>query len=290
MEASKFKLVKLVISFSEPRAIAVNTYTGKLIKTLLMVANPELATVFSHDKVPSPKPLHTTPLYEENRGKVTVLYPKYVVRQVGEEVKNISPMVSPIMLEAGKEYAFYVGYHISYENEVIKAISKLIAPTELEFGDYRLKLRLLRFQYVDVNIPKEFNYVKVKLMAPALFRDPFAKLAQLDDEKRRFVPFPPFMFSVNVYELFREKYKTNIIKLAYSLIESHHNMETFMKVYYRYDDKVLPGIIGYGKFFLRKGLKDATKEMIKEVLTHASIMGIGTGRAAGFGHVSIETG
>jgi CRISPR/Cas system endoribonuclease Cas6 (RAMP superfamily) len=119
--------------------------------------------------------------------------------------------------------------------------------------------------------------------------DPFVKLSKLDrDRAKRFVPYPPLIFSVNVYDVFRKTYGRNIIRLSYALVESHTVLNTVTKVWYYYDGKWLPGVIGYAKFFLRKGVPERAKEAVRKVLENAMEMGVGSGRAAGFGFVKVK--
>ena len=60
------------------------------------------------------------------------------------------------------------------------------------------------------------------------------------------------------------------------------------KAWYYYDGRWLPGVIGYAKFFLRKGISERDKDAIRKILQDAMEMGVGSGRAAGFGFVKLK--
>lgn len=268
-------LYKITIAFD--RDLPLINYSGKLVKTLVMVANPNLIKYFEDKTTPYPKPVHVSPLIEERGDKVKVIYPKTFKKGVEPE---------PVRLVRGREYHFYLGYRKELEPEMAEVIKSLITGVAFSFGEFKVTVKMRGVEAVNVDVPSDFNSVLVKFVGPALFRDPYAMIGGLEkDRVRLFCPVPPVVFSVNVYELFREKYRSSVMRLGYSLYETHNNLETVRRVFYVYDGKLLPGVTGYAKFFLRKGLKERTRELVREVLRDAMEMGVGTGRASGFGHV-----
>jgi hypothetical protein len=259
-------------------------FTGKFVKTLLINTNPELEKIFEDKKYPSPKPLRITPLLEDK--KEEPVYPKVVITRFGEVAGK--PKNSPNPISINGLYHVYIGYEKSLEPEINLTITKLLGGVELKYGN-DVRVKLIEYEKVEQEVPREFNSVKVYFITPAIFVDPFVKVSQTDkDRAKRFIPFPPLIFSVNVYDLFKETYKRNIIRLSYSLIESHTILNTVTKVWYYYDGKWLPGVIGYAKFFLRKGIHKNAKEAVKKILENAIEMGVGSGRAAGFGFVKMK--
>ena len=269
-------LVRLKVKVSP---FITTDYTGKFVKTLLITANPELEKIFEDKKYPSPKPLRITPLLKGD-DEVPV-YPKVI----GKAEK---PKEKPSPISVGGEYYVYIGYDASLEEQVSIAITRLLGGVEVDYGG-KVGVRLLEFERVEQKVPKEFDAVKVYFISPAVFVDPFVKITQTDkDRAKRFLPFPAFIFSVNVYELFKDKYKRNIIRLSYSLVESHTVLNTVKKVWYYYDGNWLPGVIGYAKFFLRKNVHKYAKVAVRKILQNAIEMGVGSGRAAGFGFIKMK--
>jgi len=258
-------------------------FTGKFVKTLLINANPELERVFEDKDYPSPKPLRITPLLKgENEEPV---YPKVVSRFGGAAGK---PKNSPSPIGVDGLYHVYIGYREGLEPEVSVAIARLLGGVELKYGS-DVRVKLVEYERVEQEVPREFSSVKVYFISPAVFVDPFAKVFQANkDRAKRFVPFPPLIFSVNVYDVFKEDYERNIMRLSYSLVESHTVLNTVTKAWYYYDGRWLPGVIGYAKFFLRKGISDRDKDAVRKILQDAMEMGVGSGRAAGFGFVKLK--
>lgn len=255
-----------------------NDFTGKFVKTLLMTANPELEKIFEDKKYPSPKPLRITPLLEGE--KEVPVYPK--------AINTAKPKESPSPISVGGVYTIYLGYEQSLEPQISLTIAKLLGGVEVEYGS-KVNVKLLEYERVEQEVPSSFKSVKVYFVSPAIFVDPFIKVSQIEkDRAKRFVPFPPLIFSVNVYELFKDTYKRNIIRLSYTLVESHTILNTVSRVWYYYDGKWLPGVIGYAKYFMRDNVHKYAKIAVRKILQNAIEMGVGSGRAAGFGFVKMK--
>lgn len=276
-----YSSLRVEVEFPEPFLTA--DYTGKLVKTVLLASNPALAEVFEGKMKVTPKPLRITPLLKEGD---EAIYPKVVVTSFGRSKK---PSNSPTPIQVKGRYYFYIGYESSLKAEVHKAIAGLFSGVQFEYGKFKVKVRAVGMQEENYeDFPLNFSEVRVKFVTPCLFKDPFEKLSDLEKEKaRRFLPFPPFIFSTNVFEVFRATYKRNVIRLAYGLIESHNNLNTVTKVWYYYNGDWLPGVVGYAKFFLRKGVNEIVLKSLRKIFIHANIMGVGTGRAAGFGFARV---
>ncbi|MEM4139053.1 MAG: CRISPR-associated protein Cas6, partial [Sulfolobaceae archaeon] len=217
-------LVRLKIDVSP---FMTKDYTGKFVKSMLIYANPELENVFEDKKYPSPKPIRITPLLSgENE---VPIYPKAVITKFGESSGR--PKKEPSPIEVRGIYHIYIGYYSQLEPQLHIAFSRLMSGIEFEYGT-RVRVRLLEYESIEQSVPKDFNSVKIYFITPAIFVDPFIKISQIEkDRTKRFLPFPPIIFSVNVYDLFKEKYKRNIIRLSYSLVESHTALNTVTKVW-----------------------------------------------------------
>ena len=248
-------------------------YTGKFVKTLLMAANPELGQVFEDRKSPTPKPIRITPLIDR-RG--LPVYPRAAPER---------PKAPPVPVQVGGTYHVYLGYRQGLEPQVGVAVSRLMSSVDLDYGT-KVRVTLRGYEVVGTEIPASFRAVRVRFVTPAVFVDPFRGKAE--GRAKRFLPFPGVVFSVNVYELFRKKYMRGVLAVSHALIESHTALDTAKRVWYYYDGKWLPGVVGYVKYFLRQGADEGAREAVREVLRDAAEMGVGSGRAAGFGFVRLE--
>lgn len=275
-------LVKLKIYVSR---FVTRDYTGKFVKTMLMTANPELQGVFASGNQLTPKPIRITPLLEENVERP--VYSRVVITRFGES--SGKPKQEPKPISVGGVYNVYIGYRESLESQVGLIISKLTSGVEFDYGS-RVKVKLIEYERINILVPEDFGSVSVYFVTPAVFVDPFAKisLAESSDRARRFIPHPAVVFSVNVYDVFRDEYVRNIARLSYSLVESHTVLNTVTKTWYYYDGEWLPGVIGYAKYFLRRNVPERARKAIKEILRDAMEMGVGSGRAAGFGFTKIK--
>ena len=268
-------LVKLTIHVTP---FLTADFTGKFVKTLLIAANPELEPVFEDKKSPTPKPIRITPLIDQ-RG--VPVYPKVIAE--GDEVGR--PRGPPMPIEVGGTYYIYIGYRQELGPQVDRVVSRLVGGVELDYGT-RVRVALRGYEIVEHGVKGDFSSVKVHFVTPAVFVDPFRGKSK--DRAKRFLPFPGVVFSVNVYELFRERYMRGVLAVSHALVESHSAIDTVRRVWYYYGGKWLPGVVGYVKYFLRPGLTREVREAVREVLRDAAEMGVGSGRAAGFGFVRLS--
>ncbi|QIW22844.1 CRISPR system precrRNA processing endoribonuclease RAMP protein Cas6 [Sulfolobus sp. S-194] len=267
-------------------------YTGKFVKALLIQANPELEEIFEKQlKELNPKPIRITPLLkysnkEKNNGLTSIPLPTIPIY-----LKSYSNNDKKIPLEIGGEYYFLVGINNALKPQLSKALINLSSGIKMKYGEFEVKVRMREYQLVEVtDPPSNFTTLKVKFISPTLFRDPFSYIAGVErDRLKRFLPLPPVIFSVNVYELLRARYGKTIIRLGYAFRETPDILRNVKVVWYNYDNKLLPGIIGYAKFIRRQKLRKEVIEDFKKILRHAQIMGIGTSRGTGFGYAIIET-
>ncbi|AWR98123.1 CRISPR system precrRNA processing endoribonuclease RAMP protein Cas6 [Acidianus sulfidivorans JP7] len=273
-----YQLYKLKIAVSPFRT---TDYTGKFIKTLLMNANPAFKEVFENPSYPTPKPIRVTPLLKgEEKFPTQAIYPKAFKR--GDDS-------SPPSLNIGGEYYFLVGIRSDLQKDFMQALGNLFLGVKLHYGNFDVFVKVIGYEQIDVNYHMDYQYLYVKFISPAIFSDPFSRIAGVKRDKiKRFAPIPPIIFSTNVYELLKERYSKTIIRLAYAFYESHINLETVKRIWYYYDGKWLPGVIGYAKFIRKEKVRREALEDFVKILTHAQIMGVGTSRANGFGYVIID--
>ena len=272
-----YSLHKFKIRVEKPFLTA--DFTGKFVKTLLINANPALKDVFENPSYPTPKPIRVTPfLRGDEKFPRIAIYPKTFNRKEG---------VSP--LEIRGDYYFLVGIRSDLNKELQIAIANLFAGVNLKYGNFDVSVKAIGYEQIDVSFPKNYKALYVKFISPSIFRDPFSRIAGVKSDKaKRFAPIPPYIFSLNVYESLRDRHTKTIVRLGYAFYESHNNLETVKRIWYSYDGKLLPGVIGYAKFFRKEKVRSEVLDDFEKILTHAQIMGVGTGRANGFGYVIVE--
>ncbi|WP_338602957.1 CRISPR system precrRNA processing endoribonuclease RAMP protein Cas6 [Sulfolobus tengchongensis] len=254
-------------------------YTGKFVKAVLVNANPEFEQVFENPSYPTPKPIRITPLLRgDDKFPSEAIYPKSFTKPNGK-----------ISISIGGDYYFLVGLRDDLYQQFISALGRLFSGISFKYGEFDVKVKAIGYEQIPVDYPLNYNSLIVKFISPTVFNDPFARLAGLKQYKlKRFTPIPPFIFSVNVYEMLREKYKRSIVRLGYAFFESHDNLENVKRIWYYYNGNWLPGIIGYAKFIRREKVPREALEDFVKIFNHAQIMGVGTGRGAGFGYAIIE--
>ncbi len=284
-----------ILNFSSPRkyvsarvhvvpekSVVVPPFSGKVVKSMLITANNGLDYVFSSREV-SPKPIHISPLgYFSEKGSIVFLW------------KSLA-MNKTMRVEAGRKYFFHIGFEESIEHLVLGALDKLDG-----IEVFNTKWFLSELEYTVIELPsrdppikiKNAEHVKVEFRSPVNIIDPYKKTRY-----RRFLPLAGLLFSYNIGDLarilHRDQLYWQLIDLLNAVLqETHHVWETVKKIYYIYDGKAIPGLTGYIKYyidheFLREN--EILRLLIENILTHATIMGIGSGRANGFGHITIKT-
>jgi hypothetical protein len=97
-------------------------YTGRLVKTLLIRAYPQLEDWFKPSKGPVPKLIHITPLYKSRGDKVECIYSYANCKSSRRLIKCAE---SPTIIELNGDYYFYIGL---YESGIkgIDIVSKLL--------------------------------------------------------------------------------------------------------------------------------------------------------------------
>lgn len=308
-------IIRAELSFEED--VFVKDYTAKLVKTLLVSGNQRLAEVFERD-YGFPKLIHITPFFQfklgaNGRVEVVAVYSKYVSRGKFIKPKNLSERLKPVKIRSGERYVFYVGVMRELLPEVLNALA---SADKLVFGATSIVIKHLSYEVKYVNLEDEVenvagkiasdnvNCVKVVFESPTMLKDPLVFTRKR--KRKLFVPIPEAVFSTPIYiTLIGEgklKYTTymkalmcvkSVLDMPYSIIRD------VSVAWLVYRNKPIPGLIGYAKYYLdrtalaiaqekmKKSNIDFMKTLAKAVIL-MGVLGTGTGRATGFGHVSVE--
>jgi hypothetical protein len=301
--------IKVFVKFS--KSFKVMDYTGKFVKSLLISGCPHIEEVFAKASSFPPKPIHISPLYIHTEKGIRAVYPRWVPK--GYIVKEVvsTAQVKPILIESGRTYFFYVGTSAGLLEKVLQALAGV---DRFTFGHFKIAIDDLRYEvdYLDVNKEadkvrkalEDSNYLKVVFSSPTLLRDP---LALYKSKFRVLIPLPEAVLATPLlmYLLDLGRYRrTLLLKLALFIRSAlnlpYSTMETARTVWYVYDNKLLPAMIGYAKYYPNADViaRISTKvqsrynldflDAISKAIALSKVYGLGSGRAAGFGHVSWE--
>ncbi len=290
--ASPRRYTLLEVCVEVDNRVRLPAFTGKVPKSLLIKANPSLEDVFSKPtvlqigdmKITVPKPLRLTTLYISNgsRGKIFLW-------------KKSLSNPNHLYLPPGKQACFLIGFDESIEETVYDA---LVGIDGLELFDAKWSLISLKV-IESYKLPSRNHGINLEgvgairliFRTPIKLVDPWAK-----SKYGRFLPLAGVVFSYNIGDLLRiwrrESGYWDIVSLvSASLRETYRILETARLVKYVYDGKELPALGGHVTYILDwevinkvKGLK----ELIENILAHAKIMGVGSSRAIGLGHVEVQ--
>jgi len=175
-------LLHVIAEIKAERKLRVRHYSSKLVKRLILAANPSLEELFVPVRGSRPKLVHITPLYVQEKGKVKTV--KYV-----DEVAN-------------GRYHFFFG---AVEEELDKyvAIDTFSAiPSSVKFGKTTYKIEYIEvreenlYKQVEVILAKLRESSKIKLVfaSPTVFRDPLA-----GSKYKTLIPSIINIFSTPVY-------------------------------------------------------------------------------------------
>ncbi len=271
-----------VVKLTPDNNVLLPPFTGKVIKSLLIKANPAIEEIFSGRY--TPKPIHVSTLIRiRDNGRYMYLWKKYGPEQ------DIS-----MRLGIGQTAMFHIGFTEDVSHKVIDALMNLDG-VEL----FNARWNVIEYEVEKINlpttdIPRQYSLddaiaIKVEFRTPTLFLDPYKP-----SRYKRFLPLPGIVFSYNVGDLLRMERGSDYIEtinlLNALLNETYSALETVKPIMYIYEGKGYPAVIGYIKYMIDWDLVEKTKaqKLLENILVHASIMGIGTSRANGFGHVTIK--
>lgn len=306
-------LITVRVSFE--RGFTTKDYTGKLVKTLLMQGNKNLVEVFESGSPFPPKPIHVSPLYDlsggDGKGKKPV-YARYIPR-CGEMAKP-NRNIEPIAIEADKEYLFHVGVSSDLAEEVFKALAEA---DRLSYGNNTIPVSSLSYETEYTDIARRGEEIEAKLSSsqalkivfssPALLKDPLVLAWARRAKKKIMIPLPEAVLSMPLIMLlidlgrFRQSLYIKMLRYIKTALDTTYSMlGTAKLVWYVYDNKIEPGVIGYIKYKIDR---DSTQrievlankkhsisftETLANTIALAEVYGIGDGRATGFGHTEIS--
>jgi len=296
---SKLKLIRVDLRVS---GFYGYLYTSRLVKTILIRALPTLEDYFKPSKGPVPKLIHVTPLYRSSNSGVDCVY-SYAVCKSRPLIKCTGP---PSIVELNGEYFFYTGI---YESSLrsIDIISALLNYAEcFEFIKQKICVEVGKLEVVDSHIlgvevaerVLSSSGVKVVFSSPTLLRDPL----KTTRKQKTLLPSPINVFATPIYI---KLYATGSYKRGYfrrELIRVHRLFnETYsvlggVKVkWIYYSDKPIPAITGYVNYRLDENYLNYleshginVKEWLGELFAYMLTLGVGAGRASGFGHVELK--
>jgi len=269
------------VSLTVEREAILPPFTGKVSKSLLIKGCDKLETIFKSPNI-NPKPIKVSPLGYLRNGREVYLW----IRDGGKiGVAKAGP---------DREYFFYIGYEETVSHSVEEALSNIDGVelfgtkwyiSNIEINSYTLPSS--KISKYDISNSTE---VKVSFRSPVNIVDPYRK-----SRYRRFLPIAGFLFSYNIGEIARlerdnKLYWILIDYISAVLQETHNVWNTVKKIHYIYDGEKIPGLTGYIKYYINHDLlenKPEITKLIENILQHAEIMGVGSGRANGFGHVKI---
>lgn len=269
-----------------------SVFTGKLVKSLIIDANPALKRFFEKASGSSPKLIHVTPLYVES-GKVRCVHSLNSVNGRGR-------------------YTFYVGF---IESEIADSPSfdsiynaVLDISGRHRFKDRILDVELLSVELVNVNDNARIivsslaktGKLRVVFASPTLLRDPLRA-----GKHKSLTPTPMNIFSTPVYvnlylsgRLRQKSFIRTLVMLHRLLNEPYSIHRTAKVVKIRYDGgkNPIPALIGYVNLFLNRGYYEQytarginIESLLQETLATMLAIGTGTSRATGFGHIALAT-
>lgn len=271
-------------------------FTGKLIKRLLISANPNLMDVFAKTRGVAPKLVHITPLYDENT-KIHCLHTITL-----EEIP-----------EYPKKFVFYVGSVDDGRNVLNGTLrvssldmydTLLNTPNYISFAKTTIRAELQSIEKVEIdknteNAVKSFGKrgkLSLIFSSPTLLRDPF-----VSSKYKSFLPSPLTIFSTPVYvllfiqgKLTANNYRKILLHLHRTIGIPYSYIKTLktLKIPYR-NGSSIPALGGYVNLYMHQDLTmnqtEKTLHILRELIPITLALGVGTSRATEFGHVTLRS-
>lgn len=274
-------------------------FTGKLVKTIVIKALPELSTVFQPSTSETPKLIHVSPLYTAVEGGIKCLYSSV---ECGKGVAKCDGEPSKVLLNG--DYWFYIGF----SRRVLRPERLMEAVNEMNgcftFMDQRVCVTVSEVEYVDPAVASTtvarnaLNKGKLKVVfsSPTLLRDPFKRT-----KHKSLVPTVLNVFSTPVYLMLSDqeayslkKYRRQLLILHKLFNESYTALKTVRLKWVKYKQKPEPAITGYINLYLNPdylqyyGRHINMEKYLGEIMAYMATLGVGVGRATGFGHVFLK--
>ncbi len=262
-------------------------YTGKLVKSIVYTCSAAARRIISSREEEVVKSVAISPLYKlVEGGKPRALYPGAPSPNAKPEIP-VLPGDSLVWFEVGvaSTAATVIDELIECLNDgaVLRnywGVDRIVVRGEKAVLYYRFSLGepLVRL--------RDGESVKLTFAAPTLPVNPWKS-----SRWKRLLPVPEYLFAVNARSLYGDDYVSALVTVSKVLSPAPTVMRTAFIRYYYYSGSLLPALVGYAKFYIdMEDVGEAEARIAEEVLSHAAVMGVGSGRAAGFGNVWVETG
>lgn len=277
-------------------------YTGRLVKTLLIRAYPFLEEFFKPSKGSSPKPLHISPLYRTTSSGVECVY-SYARCSGGRLIKCTGP---PSIVELDGDYYFYTGIHESIVKSTDVVSAFLNYAECFEFIKQKI---CVETKGVDVINPHALGEeiaskalsnhgVKVIYSSPTLLRDPLKTTRKY----KTLLPSPMNTFAAPIYVKLnttgsyrKGAFRRQLLRIHRLFNETYSVLKTVRMKWIYYSDQPIPALTGYVNYRIDENYLDYLqsqgvnlKEWLAELFAYTLTLGVGAGRAAGFGHVDLK--
>ena len=289
LSASPRKYTLIEVCLRVEKNVVLPPFTGKVPKSLLIIGNSKLYDIFEKPfiveydgaKIQVPKPLRVTPLYIRNNGDVKYLWKK----------KSGGPS---LRLRRDTTVCFKIGFEEGLERDIYYAVAGMdntvLFDSKWIIESVRVEKSFkLPSQYPGVSL-ENISGVRVFFRSPIKLVDPWKKTRY-----GRFLPIAGVLFAYNIGELLRLlkrdiEYWYVVSMVSAALRETHKIWETVKKTTYVYDGKELPALSGYATYLVDDEIINGIRGFrvfLENIIAHAMVMGIGSSRAIGLGHVDI---
>jgi len=290
LSAAPRKYTLIEVCLRTERSVILPPFTGKVSKSLLIIGNSKLYDVFEKSltveydgvKIQVPKPLRVTPLYVKGNGNMIYLWKKTIDGPT-------------LRLRGNKIACFKVGFEEGLEKDVYYAVAGMDGAVLFDSRWFIESIRVEKSFRLPSRSPEislsNVSGIRIFFRSPIKLVDPWKKT-----RFGRFLPIAGILFAYNIGELLRLlkrdiEYWYVVSMVSAALRETHRIWDTVKKVTYVYDGKVLPALSGYATYLVDSEVIDSIKgfrTFLENIIAHAIIMGVGSSRAIGLGHVDIS--
>jgi len=279
-------------------------YTSRLVKTLLIRAYPILEEYFKPTKGPVPKLLHITPLYRGISGGVECVYSYAECKSSRRLVKCTG---APNIIELNGDYYFYIGL---YEGLIrsINVVSSLLNYADcFEFIKQKVCVEIKGLEVFNsivlgreiANSVLSARGVKIVFSSPTMLRDPLKTTRR----QKTLLPTPLVVFATPIYTRLhatgsykKGSFRRELLRIHRLFNETYSVLSSVRVKWIYYSDKPIPALTGYVNYRLDENYLNYlqshgvnVEEWLGEIFAYTLTLGVGAGRAAGFGHVEIKT-
>lgn len=279
-------------------------YTGKLVKTIFINACPATKRLFEPLMGSAPKLLHLSPLYRVREdGKVECLYSYALCRDMRKPIIRCHGPPRPVSLDGG--YFFYFGFHSSLMDpfEFVNAIAN--HSSCFEFMNQRVCVDVREVEIYDpIEISRDIvssvlkhGGLKVVFSSPTMLRDPL----RTGGKFKTFLPTPDNVFASPLYvalyaqgKLTLGRFRKELLRVRRLFNETYSVLSSVKIRWIYYSSRPEPALVGFVNYRLNNDYLEFLKQKVNpdewliDIISHAITLGVGAGRATGFGHVFIK--